>query len=168
MVAARLGQATRELVMPTREASMSHTVLGVRYHHSGDTKTCAGCGGQIQRRANTSTRDWADQRYCGVACVNRSRTGIRRQPNEPAPPRIQEQPPQTWMRFAPCRGQPHNFVPDTRSTASPAIQFCVDSRCLFAAACLAYGQATKAHGVWGARYLEFGKIITSSRHGAGR
>lgn len=72
------------------------------------------------------------------------------------------------MRFAPCRGQPEDFVPDARGTATPAIRFCVEHRCVFAAPCLAYGTATKAHGVWGGRYLEFGKIITSSRHGAGR
>jgi hypothetical protein len=146
---------------------MTNQVLGARYHRSGATKECAECGCQIRRRTHTSTRDWADQRYCGVACVNRSRIGRRRQPNETPPPRIQEQQPQTWMRYAPCRGQPQDFVPDTCGTAAPAIRFCVD-HCVFRAPCLAYGQLTKAHGVWGGRYLEFGKIITSSRHGAGR
>jgi hypothetical protein len=133
-----------------------------------DRKICAQCGNPFPRPPHTSATDWAARRYCGVACVNRSRTGRRRQPNEPAPPRIQEQAPPPWMQFAPCRGQPLNFVPDSVTAASPAVGFCVENRCVFRAQCLAYGRATKSFGVWGARYLEFGKIITSSRHGAGR
>lgn len=146
---------------------MTNEVLGPRYHGSGATKPCDQCGGQVRRRANTSATDWADRRYCGPVCVNLARAGRRHERTGVALPRVQEQQPQTWMRFAPCRDQPQDFVPDTHGTAQPAIRFCVD-HCVFRAPCLAYGQATKAHGVWGARYLEFGKIITSSRHGAGR
>lgn len=147
---------------------MTNEVLGPRYHGSGATKPCDQCGGQVRRRANTSATHWADRRYCSTACVNRARIAKRGRPTSTASPRIQQQVPQPWMQSAPCRGQPEDFVPDTHATAGPAIRFCVEHRCLFAAPCLAYGQATKAHGVWGGRYLEFGKIITSSRHGAGR
>lgn len=147
---------------------MTNQVLGARYHHSGATKPCTQCGGEIRRRANTSATDWADRRYCGVACVNRVRKSRRGRPDGSASPRPLTAPPSSWMEFAPCRGQPTDFVPDTQATAGTAIRFCGENHCPFRAQCLAYGRSTKSFGVWGARYLEFGKIITSSRHGAGR
>lgn len=126
-------------------------------------KNCAGCGRVYPRPRKCANGNWKTRRYCSVTCANRDRSVGLEKTATPAPRCAQ-----TWMRYAPCRGQPQDFVPDTHGTAQPAIRFCVEHRCLFAAPCLAYGQATKAHGVWGGRYLEFGKITTSSRHGASR
>lgn len=63
------------------------------------------------------------------------------------------------MDRARCTNATDDFIPEHRAYADRALGWC--RGCPVRGACLAYGVATMAYGVWGGEYLAHGKASAS-------
>jgi hypothetical protein len=64
-------------------------------------------------------------------------------------------PDQEWRGLARCRGSEVDFAPDSKMEARSALLIC--QSCPVRAQCLDYGTATRSSGVWGGKWLAYGK-----------
>jgi hypothetical protein len=113
-----------------------------------DTKMCPECCKPFHRGPNHSRREWASRKFCSIPCAVAGKGH-----SHPIP-----LPSQKWMGSAACHDSLLEFVPDSKVEALPALGACQGSGCPVTRECLAFGRATRAHGVWGGKFLRYGKV----------